>query len=180
MDREAIQEQKRAKPMHLPALSDSLDEAEFSKAPSLPRSEAARRANRCADQLQRDPNNVESREEFARLLAEDLGKVDAAAEQIELLLKMPNQRDDKCAEWIALLAAWQLRHRKDDEAGKALLERLISEFPRSPQAFAAQRRLNLMELESRLRQRRREASPAQDPAPIEARSKFKIRPNIRW
>jgi len=44
-----------------------------------------------------------------------------------------------------LLALWQNKYRKDTEAARKLWQRLIHEFPQSPQAFAAQRQLILME-----------------------------------
>jgi hypothetical protein len=50
----------------------------------------------------------------------------------------------KLAEWLGLIAAWHLKYRQDVEAGRACLSRIIQEFPRTPQALAAQRRLQLL------------------------------------
>ena len=47
------------------------------------------------------------------------------------------------AEWLGLIAAWQIKYRQDLEAGRKTLERLVREFPQSPQAFAARRRLGM-------------------------------------
>jgi hypothetical protein len=70
-----------------------------------------------------------------------------AIEQLELLLGMPDQADSKKAEWLSLIAAWQLKYRNDREAGRAILERLVKEYPMSGQAFAARRRIELMDRE---------------------------------
>jgi len=55
----------------------------------------------------------------------------------------------KIAEWLSLMAAWQLKYRDDKEAAQKILQRLIKDFPHSAQAFAAQRRLKLMEMDTR-------------------------------
>jgi hypothetical protein len=104
-----------------------------------------------AAKLKQDPNNVPARERFARLLAEELEKVDLAVEQLELLIAMPAQPEERIAEWLSLIAAWQLKYQNDKEAAMRSMERLVREYPQTPQAFAAQRRLNLMELERRFK-----------------------------
>jgi hypothetical protein len=93
------------------------------------------------------------REQFARVLAEELDRVELAAEQLELLLGLPEPPPNKAAEWLALLAAWQLQRRNNRAAARQLLERLIHDYPQSAPAFSAQRRLNLMAVEDRLRRR---------------------------
>ena len=94
------------------------------------------------------------REELARLWAERLGQPSLALEQMELLLGMPHQSEPKRAEWLALMAGWQIRYRGDEPAARALLDRLVREFPETVQAFAAQRRLNLMNIAEKLRRGR--------------------------
>ncbi|MCF7763959.1 MAG: tetratricopeptide repeat protein [Verrucomicrobia bacterium] len=149
VDSEELRERKVHKPIRLPALSEDFDPSAAEES-TLDDGGAAVRANRCVEKLTRDPNDTAAREEFARLLAEQLGKVDAAIEQLELLLAMPEQPLKKQAEWLGLLAAWQLRYKGNRSAAKALLKRLIAEFPESSRAFAAQRRLNLEEMEERM------------------------------
>ena len=58
---------------------------------------------------------------------------------------------EKRAEWLSLIAAWQLRHRRDPAAARLVLQRLIREYPDTAQAFAAQRRLNLLKAEAETR-----------------------------
>jgi hypothetical protein len=50
------------------------------------------------------------------------------------------------------MAAWRIRHQQNWSAARPLLERLIQEYPQSPQAFVAQRRIQLMDVEARMRQ----------------------------
>ena len=115
----------------------------------------AAEANRCVEKLKQDPDNVPAREELARLFAERLNRAELGIEQVELLLAIPGQAPDKVAEWLGLMAAWQLRYRHNTEAARNLLQRLIREHPQSVQAFAAQRHLKLLEVEEKLRALRR-------------------------
>lgn len=148
--REELLEEREAKPVRLPALKDPLDGFDDSASSQINREEAVRAMNRFVDRLKHDPNDVGAREQLARTLAEQLGKVDAGIEQLELLLGMPGQPEARLAEWLGLTAAWRLRYDQDPEAAKPALERLVREHPQSPQAFSAQRHLNLMEREGRL------------------------------
>ncbi len=141
--RDALRHRKESQPIRLSALRDPLDD-DTATGPVLDRRAAAHQANQWADRLRENPNDVAARERFARLLAEDLGKTELAVEQVNLLLAMPDVPPSKIAEWLALQAAWQLRHGQDREAAQRLLTRIVREFPDSPQAFPAQRRLNLL------------------------------------
>jgi hypothetical protein len=50
------------------------------------------------------------------------------------------------------MASWHLKFPPNQSAARQDLERLIRLYPQSPQALAAQRRLNLMEIEAKMRQ----------------------------
>ena len=116
--------------------------------------EARARADQCVERLKQNPNDVAARERFAILLAEQLGKADLAIEQLDLLLAKPDQPEPKSAEWLALTAAWQMRYRQNPGAARIRLQRLIQLHPQTPQAFAAQRQLGLMDIEERFRKAR--------------------------
>lgn len=148
--REALRQQKEVRPIRLPALQDPLDDQEAR--PPADRLAAAAKANQWADRLRENPNDVTAREQFARLLAEDLGQVDLALQQVDLLLGLPDVPPAKVAEWLSWQAAWHLRFRQDRQTARILLQRVVREFPDSPQAFPAQRRLNLLDMDARLRQ----------------------------
>ena len=153
--REEFQEQRNGRTIHMPALNDSLvEETPPSNASKISRDEDAAQANRCVEKLKQDPDNVTAREELARLFAERLERPELGIEQIELLLEMPAQPQQKVAEWLSLMAAWQFKYRHNAEEARNILERLVREYPQSAQAFAAQRHLKLMEVESRMRRGR--------------------------
>jgi hypothetical protein len=145
-DTQELREEKSAAPIPLPALGDQLyepipveDEMDTRKASEL--------ANACVDKLNLDPNNVTAREKLARILTERLQKPDLGIDQLTLLLNMPDQPDAKRADWLGTVGAWHLRYRQDIPAGRRVLERVIEEFPNSPQAIAARRRLRLLDQE---------------------------------
>ena len=89
---------------------------------------------------------IAARENLAVTMADRLGKPDLAIEQLQLLLDLPDQPERKRAEWLGWIAAWHQKYRQDQAAARAVLERIIREFPRLPQAMAARRQIELMEV----------------------------------
>jgi tetratricopeptide (TPR) repeat protein len=148
--RRELQEQRQPRHIPLPALNESSDTLAEATSPE----QATALMNQLVEQLTRNPNNTADREKLARLLAEPLGKVEVAIEQLELLLQMPEQADAKLAEWLSMIATWQLKLQQDEAASRETLERLIREFPSTPQAFAAQRRISLLRAEAAARKAR--------------------------
>ncbi len=137
-----LREQQTAAPVHLPALGDQLDEPLPESA--ISRARATEMATECVEKLKLDPNNIPAREKLARIFTENLFQPDLGIEQIALLLEMPDQTEHKRAEWLGTIAAWHIRYRNDPESGRIALERLVIEFPKTPQALVAQRRIRLM------------------------------------
>lgn len=148
--RRELQEQRQPRPIPLPALNDSPDVAASSMSPE----QATAQMNQLIEQLTRNPNNAADREKLARLLAEPLGRVDAAVEQLGLLVQMEDQIEAKRAEWLSLIASWQLKLQQDEPAAIETLERIVREFEHTPQAFAAHRRISLLRAEAAARQAR--------------------------
>ena len=144
-----LKEQHSSALIPLPALGDSLEEGATEPESALTQSKAVELAKACVDRLNRDANNVPAREKLARLLAEHLNQPEQALEQLVLLLNMPEQPESKRAEWLGLTAAWHMRHRQDFDTARKVLERLVQEFPHTPQALAARRRLRNMGVEFR-------------------------------
>ena len=136
-------EQRKGRTLRLPSLRDDLDATE----PELPRMEATAAANECVNRLKADPDDIATREKLAWLFAEQLGRADMGIDQTRLLLELPNQPENKKAEWLSQIGAWQLKFLKNKEAGRRTLEQLIREYPQSPQAFTAVRRLGLLDVE---------------------------------
>ena len=149
---EELREQRTPQIIALPALGEILDEAAIESEAALNSNQAAESAKLLAEKLARDPNDTASREKMARVLAGPTGETDRAIEQVELLLGLPGQPDEKRADWLSLMAAWQLKFKHNPDAARQTMERLIRDYPNSPQAFAARRRLNLMDAEFRTHQ----------------------------
>jgi hypothetical protein len=143
---EELREQRSSRPIPLPALGDSFDEAPGEPESAIDRSKAAALANSCVEKLTLDPNNIAAREKLARIFAERLDQAQLGIEQLMLLLNMPDQEDAKRAEWLGLTAAWHIKYREDLAAGRKILERLVREFPQSAQAFSARRRLQSLDV----------------------------------
>jgi hypothetical protein len=129
----------------LPALGDQLDERPQTAESERGHEQAVIEANECVQALKQDANDIGARERFARLLAEKLGQPAAGLEQINLLLGMPGQAERKYAEWLSVGAAWHIRFMGDPDTGRQWLERLIREFPETVQAYAARRRITMLE-----------------------------------
>lgn len=149
--RHELREQRQPRHIPLPALNESDNDA-MQDAPDPEK--AGLLANQLTEQLTQDPNNTVDREKLARLLAGPLGRVELAIEQMELLSQMQSQPAEKRAEWMGLIAAWQLRLLQDEPAARKTLDRIIQEFPDAPQAFAAQRRISLLKAEAAARKAR--------------------------
>lgn len=143
-----LRNQQRGQPIPLPALGEHFEDAPAARQ-FQNRKEAAHAANACVDELKEDPNNAAAREKLARIFAEELERADLGTEQIELLLGMSGQSDIKRAEWLALLSLWNLRYCQNPQVARGYLERLVREYPETPQAFAARRRLEQMNTAAR-------------------------------
>lgn len=155
---EEFKQQRETRPIPLPVMPSVIPDpgaptpttapppVDIAPAPNSPSltTDPKEKVKQLTEALTREPNNISDRERLARLLAEPLGDVAAAVEQIEVLLNVTSQPDVKRVEWLTLIAGWQLQLQHDEAAGRKTLERIVTEFPGTPQAFSAQRRLNLM------------------------------------
>ena len=148
-------------PVHLPALHDPLDEATATPTSPLGVKEATARAAQLNARLKNRPDDLPTREELARILAGPLNQPEAAITHVETLLSQPDQSPEKSAAWLGLIGAWQIERLHDLNAGRETLRRLIREYPKSPTAFAAQRRLLNLDMEEQLRM-----TQANKPPPI--------------
>lgn len=138
-----LQERQAVRPIPLPALSDALYEPGLSPPPPDAK-EAATRMQQYKAMLEHNPHDAPTREKLARLLAQ-LGKPQAAIEHLRLLLDAADPSEVRQAEWLGLIAAWQLKHLREPRAARATFEQIIRQFPNTPQALAAQRRLRLLD-----------------------------------
>ncbi len=140
-----LRSQQPTQTIPLPALGNHFDESAPQGESPSERLKAIQVADACVKKLNQDPNDIQTREKLARAFAEHLGQARQAIEQVLLLLDLPEQPASKRAEWLSLIAAWRLKYCEDFEGGRTTLERLIREYPKTPQALAAKRRLQLLE-----------------------------------
>ena len=73
------------------------------------------------------------------------------SQQVEALLALPGQPNERYAEWLNLIAAWQLRHKPRRGGRPEILQQVIEEFPETPQASHARRRLGQLDLREQMR-----------------------------
>jgi len=139
-----LRQQQSGAPIPLPALGDTLDEPAARAESEMDREQATKEANACVEILNSDPSHAPARERLARLFTEHLNQPELGIEQASLLLDLPDQPESRRAEWLGLIAAWQIKYRHDFDAGRAILERLLREFPQTPQALSARHRLRLL------------------------------------
>lgn len=141
---------RQVKKLRLPSSVRDLNDA--APAALADSGNAQAEAQHCVEALIENPNDIPAREKLATLQAERLGQVDRGLEQLQLLLEIPGQPDAKMADWLGLIASWQIRYLRDTEAAQVTLLRIVREFPQTPGGFVAQRRLSLMVMESKMRQ----------------------------
>ena len=149
--REKMAEQQKTKTFHMPAPDVKLPELAEQPARALDPQEALALANQLVAKLTADPNDTDAREQLATVFAEQLGKPDLALEQLELLVGMTDQTPEKAASYLARMAAWQVKYRGGAEAARETLNRLVRDYPRSPQAFAAQKELIMMNMSAKIK-----------------------------
>lgn len=152
---EEFREQQMNKPVHLPALHDPLDDGKGEPVSVIDPAVAKQRAAQLEARVKDQPADPAPREELARWYAGALGRPEAAIAQAELLLALPEQPPERRAGWMALIATWQIEGLQDQATGGETLRRIIREFPGTPTAFAAQRRLLYLEQEEIMRQNRK-------------------------
>lgn len=133
--------QQEVPPIPLPVETPS------SLPPPLPGSPEAiaARLNELTTALDNNPADAMVREQLARLLAAQPGRIAEALEHINWLLHTPAESADRRAGWLSLAAAWHLRYRSDPARARELLERVVTEFPDTAQASAAQKQLWLLD-----------------------------------
>jgi len=159
---EALRESRKPRLIALPRHA-AAKEAASPAVPAVMEGDASAAAQACVKTLERDPNDVPARERFARLQAEQLNRPRLGIDQLELLMAMPECAPAKQAEWLLLMAQWQLRYLQDLPAGRGTLQRVLQEFRETGAAFEAQRRLCLLDVEERFRKSR--AVVEVEPAP---------------
>jgi hypothetical protein len=138
----------KPRPIRLPSLREHFDENQTEEQRVADKREATLEANRLTARLQDDQNDFETRERLAILLAEQLGHLKLAIEQLRLIIKMPENPPESRARWLAHIANWERRINKNEAGFKAILNEIIRDYPTTSQAYSARRQLQLLEYEA--------------------------------
>jgi tetratricopeptide (TPR) repeat protein len=112
-----------------------------------PETEALGLAAEYVRQLEKHPNDTETREKLGVLYAEQLERLDLAVGQIEQLIALPYETPQHLARWLELLATLHIRHGHDLEAADAALRRIMERFPDSAASQRALSRLATLQAE---------------------------------
>jgi tetratricopeptide (TPR) repeat protein len=92
-------------------------------------------------QLEKHPNDAETRQKLALIYAEEFDRLDLAVNQMEQLVTLPNATPHDITEWFNQLATLHIRHGHDTVAAENALRRIIDRFPKSAAATRAEARL---------------------------------------
>ena len=93
------------------------------------------------------PLDSEAREKLALIYANHYQRLDLAADQLEQLIRQPNQPAKQVVRWLHLLADLQLNLANDLAAARQSLQRIVDQYPGLAAAENAQRRLDIVKLE---------------------------------
>lgn len=142
---QAMLEQRRERPrLEVPRAPERL--GVMGEAPKItPRdSDPHERAERLVAQLDRFPEDNQTREELALLYHQEFQRPDLAAEQLEQLIAQPHAPLAQVVRWLQLLAEVHVEGTGDAEAARGALQRIIDLEPTGPAAEAARRQLALL------------------------------------
>ena len=92
-------------------------------------------------QLEDHPHDFQVREKLAVIYAQDFKRLDLATMELEQLINEKRHSSKQIAGWLNQLANFQIELGADVATVTATLERIVEEFPDSPLAELAQRRL---------------------------------------
>jgi tetratricopeptide (TPR) repeat protein len=142
---QAMLEERRERPrLEVPRAPERL--GVLGESPKItPRdSDPDERARRLVDQLDRFPEDNQTREELALLYHHEFQRPDLAAEQLEQLIAQPHAPPAQVVRWLQLLAEVHVEGTGDAEAARGALQRIIDLNPAGSAAEAARRQLALL------------------------------------
>jgi hypothetical protein len=103
--------------------------------------------------LEQHPMDTEAREKLAMIYAEHYGRLDLATDQLEQMIQFPNQPSRLVVRWLNQLADLQIRAGADYDTVKKTLERIIELYPKLAAAETARKRISLLKLELKAKQK---------------------------
>ncbi|HWX22724.1 MAG TPA: tetratricopeptide repeat protein [Candidatus Binatia bacterium] len=93
------------------------------------------------------PLDTEVRENLAILYTDHYHRLDLAADQLEQMIAEPHQPARLIVHWLNLMADLQIRSGADFDTVKETLQRIIDTYPKLAAAEIARKRLDLLKLE---------------------------------
>jgi tetratricopeptide (TPR) repeat protein len=121
-----------------------LDSSAFLQPPEI---EPGKLAAAHVQHLAEHPHDSEMREKLAMIYARDFKRLDLATLELAQLINEPRHSPKQVAKWLNLLANFQVDLGADVDTVRATLEKIVELFPDLPVAEVAQRRLALLNLE---------------------------------
>jgi hypothetical protein len=103
--------------------------------------------------LEKHPLDMDAREKLAVLYADEFGRIDLAADQLEQMIGMPQQPQKSVFRWLNLLADLQVRCGAPFETVAATLQRVIDAGANFSAADLARQRLALLKLEFKAKEK---------------------------
>jgi tetratricopeptide (TPR) repeat protein len=91
--------------------------------------------------LEQHPHDTEVREKLATIYARDFKRLDLATLELNQLINEPRHKPKQVAAWLNLLANFQVELGAEVPTVAATLEKIVAQFPDSPMAEIAARRL---------------------------------------
>ena len=107
----------------------------------------------CVKHLEQHPLDTEAREKLAVIYADHYGRLDMAASELEQMIGQPNQPGRLVVHWLNLLADLQIRGGTGYETARATLQRIVDRDPNAAAAEVARRRLALLKLEIKAKEK---------------------------
>ena len=103
----------------------------------------------CQQQLRDHPRDGETREKLALLYAEHYGMLEEAVEQLEFMVRAPNQPRRQIVHWLNLMVDLHVKFGDNVSEAREILKRISQEFPGTAYDFQARKRIHYLGLEMR-------------------------------
>jgi len=123
------------------------------KSVELPEKDPAEMAAEHVRRLHQHPMDTEAREKLAVIYADHYARLDLATDELEQMIQFPNQPTRLVVRWLNLLADFQIRAGGDHDVVKQTLERIIELYPNLAAAETARKRIALLKLELKAKQK---------------------------
>jgi tetratricopeptide (TPR) repeat protein len=106
--------------------------------------------------LELHPLDTHAREKLAVIYAGHFHRLDLALDQLEQLVKQPNQPSKLVVHWLNLMANLQVQENADVELVRATLQRIVDLYPDVAAAVTARRRIDALKLELKSKEKNKQ------------------------